>query len=265
MRYEYGLLLACVLFARIPLAQGESPYEVHALGESLGSVSLLATAWLLPFAWAPPSPEEPACGTCDPLDVWAVDRPLVGVYSQSATVWSDVFLGLAFAYPLSITLFDEPNRHALNDGVVYLETAAIAFALTQALKVGIGRPRPLTYNPSLPLEARSSRDAGYSFPSGHASMSFALTLAGAYTGSLRYPDVHPGIFYSTATLLALTTASLRLPAGKHFGSDVLVGALLGAAIGLGVPYLHEKASKRSGAQPPEPGSRQALSIVSFRW
>jgi membrane-associated phospholipid phosphatase len=38
--------------------------------------------------------------------------------------------------------------------------------------------------------------------------------------------------------LAATTAVLRVEAGKHFWSDVAVGALVGSAVGYLVPQLH---------------------------
>lgn len=38
--------------------------------------------------------------------------------------------------------------------------------------------------------------------------------------------------------LAATTASLRVVAGKHFYSDVIVGSAIGTAIGATVPLLH---------------------------
>jgi hypothetical protein len=34
------------------------------------------------------------------------------------------------------------------------------------------------------------------------------------------------------------TAHLRVRAGKHFYSDVVVGALVGTAVGIGIPWLH---------------------------
>jgi hypothetical protein len=38
--------------------------------------------------------------------------------------------------------------------------------------------------------------------------------------------------------LAAATANLRVRAGEHFYSDVLVGALVGAGLGTAIPALH---------------------------
>jgi membrane-associated phospholipid phosphatase len=40
--------------------------------------------------------------------------------------------------------------------------------------------------------------------------------------------------------LAAATASLRVVAGKHFITDVITGAAAGTAIGILIPYLHQK-------------------------
>jgi membrane-associated phospholipid phosphatase len=56
---------------------------------------------------------------------------------------------------------------------------------------------------------------------------------------IRHPDsdwVLP--LWLGAEALAATTAVLRVEAGKHFWSDVAVGALVGSAVGYLVPELH---------------------------
>jgi undecaprenyl-diphosphatase len=66
-----------------------------------------------------------------------------------------------------------------------------------------------------------------SFPSGHATNAFALGTMLA----LAFPPLGP-----TAGLLAASIALSRVVLGRHFLSDVLVGALLGSLIGA-VSYL----------------------------
>ena len=44
--------------------------------------------------------------------------------------------------------------------------------------------------------------------------------------------------------LASMTANLRVRAGKHFYSDVIVGAIVGAGLGFAVTYLHEDSGER---------------------
>ena len=45
---------------------------------------------------------------------------------------------------------------------------------------------------------------------------------------------------SLAFLIAALTGGLRMASGNHFFTDVLVGAVIGTAVGFTVPYLHSK-------------------------
>ena len=44
--------------------------------------------------------------------------------------------------------------------------------------------------------------------------------------------------WSLCAALPVLTGVLRYKAGKHYWTDVLVGYVVGAAIGVAVPYLH---------------------------
>src|SRR5690606_33006164 len=48
--------------------------------------------------------------------------------------------------------------------------------------------------------------------------------------------------------LAGATANLRARAGKHYYSDILVGAVVGAGVGIGVPLLHGGDGAPSGPE-----------------
>lgn len=90
-----------------------------------------------------------------------------------------------------------------------------AYALNQALKFGVRRPRPeLERLP--PLSPTVSR---LSFPSAHATASFAA--ARAYGGL-----VPAWALYGAAVAFALSRPYL----GVHYPSDVIAGAVLGTAV-----------------------------------
>jgi undecaprenyl-diphosphatase len=88
---------------------------------------------------------------------------------------------------------------------------------------------------------------GGSLPSGHAATSFA----GAVVLTYLFPRGAPAFF-----LLALAIAFSRVYVGVHFPSDVLAGAVLGAAVAgliLVAPRFRrpsEAGRQRSGAAPP---------------
>jgi hypothetical protein len=88
-------------------------------------------------------------------------------------------------------------------------------------------------------------DAGLSFYSGHAALSFAAAVSGSYLYARRTPDARArALMWGVELGLATATANLRVRAGRHFYSDVLVGALLGSAAGVAVPLLHSEPGHR---------------------
>ncbi len=94
----------------------------------------------------------------------------------------------------------------------------INIALFRFLKAVFRRERPLYLAPLYDLRYRFLDS--YSFPSGHATTSFAI----AYVLAHFYPDwwVYLGV-YGAASLIAIS----RIHVAEHYPSDVIAGALLG--------------------------------------
>jgi undecaprenyl-diphosphatase len=116
--------------------------------------------------------------------------------------------------------------------------------LALVLKGVFDRPRPVAAIPAAdPLVGVS----GHSFPSGHAATAFA----GAVALSFLWRRAAPLFF-----LLAAAIACSRVYVGVHYPADVLVGAVLGAAVGIAwvaaltSPRLSGATPRRSGAGPP---------------
>ena len=98
------------------------------------------------------------------------------------------------------------------------------------LKPLIGRIRPFTVNGLVELLIAAPTDA--SFPSGHTAASFAAVFALKTAGSP---------LWKPALAVALVIAFSRLYLYVHWPSDVLGGALLGAAVGWAGAKIVEKA------------------------
>lgn len=193
---------------------------------------------------------RPSCGlSCDPASVNALDRTVIGNRSPGAQVVSDVFLGAAIALPFGADLLDvlvtRPRDGARGlgaDALVLAETFALNFLVNNVVKYAVARPRPLAYDPQFEEEKRLDPDAALSFYSGHSSTAFAMATAYSYLFMKRHPRsrwVIPVWILSEG--LAASTAFLRVHAGKHFYTDVLTGAAVGAAAGLLIPVLHHRA------------------------
>ena len=106
-------------------------------------------------------------------------------------------------------------------------------------KFTVRRPRPYAYGPAYEPDQDHGNNASLSFFSGHTSLAFSMATSYSYLFSKRHPDSPLVIPVWIGThALAATTAGLRVGAGKHFWSDIVVGAAVGSLIGYMVPYLH---------------------------
>ncbi len=173
------------------------------------------------------------------FDRWATRQS-----SRSAKRFSDILLSTSLLPPLILTF----NRPATNDdrsthAVMFLETFAMTWGLTNITKRVARRPRPFMYNNDLlafPMQMRRSNHTRQSFFSGHTSMTTAMYFFTAQTFSQYYPnsDWKPWVWGASISIPAIT-GFLRVKAGKHFPTDVLIGYAVGALVGgVLVPALH---------------------------
>ena len=102
----------------------------------------------------------------------------------------------------------------------------VAESVSGALKQWFDRDRPPLSNPD--PEPLVDLPATYSFPSGHATVSFACaTVLALAVPRLRVP------LYALATLISFS----RVYVGVHYPLDVLAGAALGVAIAIALRKL----------------------------
>ncbi len=179
---------------------------------------------------------------CDPRSVNAFDRGAIGNHSDLADYASTATVALAVVGPAALDWAllrheDAPDDALSTDLVVFGETLLVNGALVQVVKYSVQRPLPRTYagDPAL-----IHSPGGYrSFYSGHTSLAMAALTAAAYTARRRYGErVWPWLVVAG---VGASVAVERVAAGRHFPSDVLVGAAAGTAVGLAVPWLHDRA------------------------
>jgi membrane-associated phospholipid phosphatase len=171
-----------------------------------------------------------------------IDDHLEGRYAARASQVSDVLVGIDVAAPVALFAGRGFDRETGKRVVVYGETLLVSLALDSLVKPLVSRPRPYVYSddPAVVAYAASAgEDAHLSFYSRHSATTFCASVAGAYLFAQSTTDTHArAVVWGTELALAGATADLRTRAGKHFYSDVLVGATVGAGLGVLIPYLH---------------------------
>ena len=141
--------------------------------------------------------------------------------------------------PALLVLGDRPRDNLTEFAVVYAEVIAVNNGLTNLVKNTVRRPRPYAYNEAFGLAQKQVKDARRSFFSGHTSNAAANSFFAARAFGDYYPDsgARPLVWAGAIGLPALTGLT-RVLAGKHYWTDVAVGYVVGAAVGVVVPALH---------------------------
>jgi len=196
------------------------------------SMRVLPVVFLLSLAAGAEEPAPPKPDTAAEDLVKKVEAKVASAKTVS--------IALTMVGPAVAELGRGANLRLLNAGVVYADTLSANVALNALFKALFGRPRPYTYGPhanEAPVDDSPERYA--SFYSGHASAAFASAIAGSYLFAEGNRDRGARVaLWATELTLAAATANLRVRAGKHYYSDVVVGALIGSGIGVGMPLLH---------------------------
>jgi membrane-associated phospholipid phosphatase len=177
---------------------------------------------------------------CDKADLNPIDRSFAGRYSPG---WSDAsdYAALALAIsPIAVLWPDGGFVNMLNDTVVVYQSALIAVALQGLSSTGTGRGRPYVYGDEAPRDLRQSPAGAMSYFSGHTTFAFATSTSLFWTVNRR----HPGSAFAWTTFVVGTSVASftgvgRILAGKHFPTDVLAGAAVGAGVGTLIPALHD--------------------------
>jgi undecaprenyl-diphosphatase len=186
----------------------------------------------------------------------AIDRVAVTqTIDPNASGLSNVGLYAAYAYAVLDPILSgvrDGRRALLVDAVLYAESISLTSAFTYATKIGVRRPRPSDYarcgdDPNAP--GCQSTDLQLSFFSGHASTTGAISATATYLAFMRAGprEARPWITLAVGTLLTAFVSYERVRAGEHFPTDVIMGSLAGAGIGVLVPHFHRRPHYHEGS------------------
>jgi membrane-associated phospholipid phosphatase len=163
-------------------------------------------------------------------------------FSASAASLSDALVAATVALPVLMQLDRGLDDQAGRRLLLYGESLSVTFLANAMTKFLVQRPRPYTYNTDSRVIAyarNAGKDSHVSFYSGHSAVAFTAAMTGSYLFALGTEDQRARVaVWALQFTLASATANLRVRAGKHYFSDIFVGALFGGAIGYVVPALH---------------------------
>lgn len=142
---------------------------------------------------------------------------------------------LAVSLLIAPTLDDPSASRWFDDTLPVLEASVIATLTYQIVKRVAARRRPYVAFHANRLN-KPARDFNASFFSGHTAHASSILTSAATVASLRGYSTATPLWISDAVLTP-TTGYLRIAADAHWGTDVIVAAVAGSAIGAAVPLL----------------------------
>lgn len=267
-----GALVAAALLASAP-ARAEPPRPLRGDAGQSAAVALVFTGVVVvgdlvgkprlalsPARWPDraPSGED----TLNPLDRSAY-RLRWGAPATAARL-SDIGLAVSSLSALGLSSFTayragERLSDIALDTAILAESTAIAMAINQMTKLIAGRERPCrhfaaAWPPPVPPAGPCGADRfdeNLSSFSGHTTLVASSWASSATVATLRGNALAP-VLWGAGAFFTVATGYLRLAASKHYLSDVLVGAVLGAAVGVLIPItFHDRvaASEATAASP----------------
>lgn len=205
----------------------------------------------------------------NPYDAWVRRR---GLWKKTSTANATSNALGFFVEPsamMGLTALAAAHDKAIGgfpvDALLITEATVIAADVNQLAKFAFARERPFVhFLPRAPDAVRaltdSPSDDNLSFFSGHTTLAFAIGTAAPMIATLRGYRLAP-LVWATGLTMAASIGYLRIAADKHYFSDVMVGAVVGSLIGIGVPLVFHapNSTSTSRANPPS-ASGQALTM-----
>jgi membrane-associated phospholipid phosphatase len=185
--------------------------------------------------------------------ILALNRNNIPVFDRWVSYNHDLNMDKISYYPFYavmplplILLFDKKIRKdAGTVGLMYLEAFAFTGVVYGSSVFFVDRYRPDVYNTSLDMSYRTEGNYRNSFFAGHV----AVVATSTFFIAKVFDDYHPEsnwkwAVYGGAAAATIGMGYMRLEAGKHFLSDVVIGAAVGTFSGILTPALHKNKYKK---------------------
>lgn len=221
----------------------EREFEGFGLRDSLITAGALAVA-IKGYALVDRPLPDPCGGDCVAGRSRGLDdrvRSRLRLASADArSTANSVSYGTVFATLVMPSAFLASRPHPVEGREFWMtiESGALTAAVLQVVKHRVHRPRPYArYCVADCADAMDGHKSHVSFFSGHTALAFSFAVSAGTIASMRGYE-NAGWVLGSGLTLAATTGYLRIAADRHYLSDVLVGAVVGSAIGWAVPKLH---------------------------
>ena len=167
------------------------------------------------------------------------DRPATQNFSPTASKISDFILIACLIAPFALNLDGNIAKESNEVNFITAETFMFTASLVSISKTNIQRKRPYVYNENVDIRVRTAKASQHSFFSAHTALAFSGAMLTAKMIDDFYPDKNNFVIYATAATTASVVGYLRYKSGKHFPTDIIVGAIIGTGAALLVPYIHK--------------------------
>ncbi len=163
-----------------------------------------------------------------------IDKKFITDYSVNSDNISDITLYTSLALPIIYSLFaDYSTEEFINFNFRYAQMQLLNAGITLWTKNLVTRYRPYTYQENLDMKVRRQSDGRNSFYSGHTTIAFGAASYFAYAYELSDNSrLSKNIVWISSIGLASSTGLFRILAGKHFLSEVIIGAAVGTGLGI---------------------------------
>lgn len=238
------LILTILFFAIIQSSQAQD-YKLNNIADgAVLSIGSIADFWVHTQFASNKNLTPQEIENLNKANIFLMDRFAADNYSKKLSKISDYLLILNASAPLALLFDDKLNGERFTYSIMYLENLMFASLFPGISKAAFDRYRPYLYREDVPFEIKNKSDSKSSFFSGHTTIAFASSVFMSTVYQELYPQSkYKEIVWISSLILAGSVGVLRIESGKHFPSDVLIGAAVGSLTGFIIPQFHKNTTK----------------------
>jgi membrane-associated phospholipid phosphatase len=164
----------------------------------------------------------------------------------------DVLVYGSFLLPLTFLANNDAREDFGTLSLMYGEVVLLNAGINGLVKGLTTRNRPYVYDINSSVEEKYKTGARHSFYSGHTSFTASNSFFTARVFSEYLIDnTSKTLIWTAAAIIPAVTGFSRINTHNHFPTDVIVGYIVGAAIGYLIPEIHKYENESSESEIPE--------------